>query len=122
MCYAGDVYNVCHSLMIGSAMVGMDIYVAAPKAYKPAPEILECAQKHAAANGSRVIVTEDFDEALRNADVVYGNTWHSMGENEEQKENAFTILCPIRSMRRRWRKRVRTPFSCIAYPVIAEKI
>ncbi|MHC5250975.1 ornithine carbamoyltransferase [Listeria kieliensis] len=94
VCYAGDVYNVCHSLMISSAMFGMDIYVAAPKGYDPDPEILRIANEHAAVSGSKVIVTQDFDEALKDADVVYGNTWHSMGENEEQKEQRIKEFMP----------------------------
>ncbi|MDH6365351.1 ornithine carbamoyltransferase [Enterococcus sp. PF1-24] len=94
VCYAGDVYNVCHSLMIGSAMFGMDIYVAAPKGYDPDPEILRVANEHAAVSGSKVIVTQDFDAALKDADVVYGNTWHSMGENEEQKEQRIKDFMP----------------------------
>lgn len=94
VCYAGDVYNVCHSLMIGSAMFGMDIYVAAPKGYDPEPEILKVANEHAAISGSKVIVTQDFDAALKDADVVYGNTWHSMGENEEQKEKRIQDFMP----------------------------
>jgi len=94
VCYAGDVYNVCHSLMIGCAMFGMDIYVAAPKAYAPAAEILKCAEQHAAISGSKVVITQDFDEALKDADVVYGNTWHSMGENEAQKEQRIKDFMP----------------------------
>ncbi|MGL4723774.1 MAG: ornithine carbamoyltransferase [Scandinavium sp.] len=94
VCYAGDVYNVCHSLMIGCGMMGMDIYVAAPQGYEPVPEILACAQQHAAKSGSRVIITRDFDDALRGADVVYGNTWHSMGENEVQKEQRIRDFMP----------------------------
>lgn len=94
ICYAGDVYNVCQSLMIGAAMFGMEMYVAAPAGYDPAPEILEAVAKFASVSGAKVQVTQDFDKALQNADVVYGNTWHSMGENEEQKERRIKDFMP----------------------------
>lgn len=94
ICYAGDVYNVCQSLMIGAAMFGMEMYVAAPKGYDPDPQILAAVDKFAAASGAKVQVTQDFDKALKNADVVYGNTWHSMGENEEQKEKRIKDFMP----------------------------
>lgn len=94
ICYAGDVYNVCHSLMIAAAMFGMEMYVAAPKGYDPAPEILEAVERFSGASGARVLVTQNFDKALQNADVVYGNTWHSMGENEEQKEKRINDFMP----------------------------
>ncbi len=102
-------------------MFGMDIYVAAPKGYAPAAEILECAQKHAAASGSRVIVTEDFDDALRDADVVYGNTWHSMGENEAQKEKRIQDFMPYQINAQAMAKAIRMQFLCIACLGIAEK-
>ncbi len=94
ICYAGDVYNVCHSLMLGAAMFGMDMHVAAPSGYDVEPVIWERAQQLAAESGSSIVVTQDFDEALRGADVVYGNTWHSMGENEEQKEQRVKDWMP----------------------------
>ena len=94
VCYAGDVYNVCHSLVIGSAMFGMDIYVAAPAGYKPDAKILEAAAPLAAAAGSKIVFTQNFDEALKGADIVYGNTWHSMGENEAQKEKRIKDFTP----------------------------
>ena len=38
--------------------------------------------------------TQNFDEALEDADIVYGNTWHSMGENERQKEERIKAFTP----------------------------
>lgn len=94
VCYAGDIYNVCHSLMIGSAMFGMDFYVAGPEGYYADPEIVKIAKEHAERSGSKIVFTHNFDEALKDADVVYGNTWHSMGENEEQKEKRIHDWMP----------------------------
>lgn len=94
ICYAGDIYNVCHSLMIGAAMFGMDMYIATPKGYGADPKVVAVAQKHAEESGAKIVFTEDFDECLKDADVVYGNTWHSMGENEAQKEQRIKDFGP----------------------------
>jgi ornithine carbamoyltransferase len=92
--YAGDVYNVCNSLLLGAAMFGMDMYVAAPAGYPVEPLIMTKAREFAEASGAKIVETQDFDEALRGADVVYGNTWHSMGENEEAKEQRIKDFMP----------------------------
>ncbi len=82
--YAGDIYNVCHSLMIGGALMGLDVYVAGPKGYPPDPKVHQFAQEAARRNGTKLVVTQDLKEALRDADVVYANTWHSMGSDHEK--------------------------------------
>ncbi|MEG2212043.1 MAG: ornithine carbamoyltransferase [Raoultibacter sp.] len=94
VCYAGDVYNVCQSLMLGAAMFGMDMSVAAPEGYDVDPIIWKRAQELASISGAKIVVTQNYDEALRGADVVYGNTWHSMGENEDQKEQRVKDWMP----------------------------
>lgn len=94
ICYAGDVYNVCHSLLLGATMFGMDMSIAAPKGYDVDKGIWKKAQELAKVSGSKIEVTQDFDKALKGADVVYGNTWHSMGENEEQKEQRIKDWMP----------------------------
>lgn len=80
--YAGDVWNVCQSLMTACAMTGMDYYMAHPEGYDPYPEALQNARRFAADSGSRIVLTHDLDEAVDGADVVVANTWHSMGGPE----------------------------------------
>lgn len=84
LAYAGDIYNVCHSLMIGGALMGLDVYVAGPKGYPPDPRVQQFAQDAARRNGTRLVVTQDLKEALTDADIVYANTWHSMGSDHEK--------------------------------------
>lgn len=84
LAYAGDIYNVCHSLMIGGALMGLDVYVAGPKGYPPDPRVHQFAQDAARRNGTKLVVTQDFKEALTDADIVYANTWHSMGSDHEK--------------------------------------
>jgi ornithine carbamoyltransferase len=88
--YVGDPWNVCHSLMVGSSIMGMDIYVAVPKGWKPNEVITRFAEEHAAEGGSQVVVTDDLEEAFAGADVVYANTYHSMGHKDiEERKKAF---------------------------------
>jgi ornithine carbamoyltransferase len=93
--YAGDVWNVCQSLMTACAMTGMDYYLAYPKGYNPYPEALENARRLAADSGSRIVLTHDLDEAVDGADVVVANTWHSMGGPEKTKEQRIVDFQPF---------------------------
>lgn len=86
MAYLGDGNNVAHSLLHGCSKVGMDIAVASPKGYECDPEIMDQAVDAAKKEGSKVIMTEDPSEAIANADVVYTDTWVSMGQETEKAE------------------------------------
>ena len=76
--YVGDGNNVCHSLMLLCAKVGVDFAVAAPEEYQPDQRIVEMAQ----AEGD-VVVTDDPFEAVKGADAIYTDVWTSMGQEEE---------------------------------------
>lgn len=80
--YFGDGNNMANSLLLGCAMVGMNVRVATPPNYQPNPEIVTQAQ--AIANGaSEVIVTDDPLVAVKGAQVLYTDVWASMGQEEE---------------------------------------
>jgi ornithine carbamoyltransferase len=57
--YVGDPWNVCQSLMVGSSLMGMDMYVAVPKGWKPDEKITKFVEEHAAEGGSQMVVTDD---------------------------------------------------------------
>jgi ornithine carbamoyltransferase len=78
LAYIGDGNNVCHSLMLGAVMEGMDVRVATPKDYEPAPSSVERARDR-----GQVIVTDDPRAAVEGADAVYTDVWASMGREEE---------------------------------------
>ncbi len=92
LAYVGDGNNVANSLLHGCAKVGMDIAVAAPKGYECDKTIIAEAKEAAKASGSQVILTEDPVEAIRNADVVYTDTWVSMGQEAEKEQRIKTFL------------------------------
>ncbi|MCD8049879.1 MAG: ornithine carbamoyltransferase [Clostridia bacterium] len=86
LAYIGDGNNIAHSLLYGCAKVGMDVAIASPKAYSCNEEIVENAKADARKTGAKVHMTEDSTEAIANADVVYTDTWCSMGQDAEKEE------------------------------------
>jgi ornithine carbamoyltransferase len=84
--YVGDGNNVAHSLMFGGAKVGMDISVVCPKGYEPDKTITEMAKEDAKASGAKIVVTQDIDEGVYNADIIYTDVWVSMGQESEKEE------------------------------------
>jgi ornithine carbamoyltransferase len=83
--YVGDGNNVCHSLMIAGAMMGVSVRVAAPPGYEPAADMVESARKHAAP-GVEIVVTDDVATAVAGVDAVYTDVWTSMGQEGEAAE------------------------------------
>ena len=89
--YIGDGFNVCNSLLLGSALTGMHVHVATPAGYEPNQEVVDSARTLAKNNGSTLELGYDPIAATRNADVVYTDAWISMGlENEaENRREVF---------------------------------
>ncbi|MFC7319565.1 ornithine carbamoyltransferase [Halobacillus campisalis] len=81
--YIGDGNNVAHSLMILSAMMGMEVVVSSPKGYEPDDEIVEKANQAAKENRGSVKIEHDPMIAVQGADVIYTDVWTSMGQEEE---------------------------------------
>ncbi|MBQ9598910.1 MAG: ornithine carbamoyltransferase [Clostridia bacterium] len=86
LAYIGDGNNIAHSLLYGCTKVGMNISIGSPKSHSCDPEIVQNALDDAKKTGSRVVMTEDPVEAISNADVVYTDTWCSMGQEDEKAE------------------------------------
>lgn len=92
MAYVGDGNNVAHSLLHGCAKVGMDIAVATPENYKCDGAIVDEALEDAKDIGSRILITQDPVEAVKNADVIYTDTWVSMGQETEKAERLKVFM------------------------------
>jgi ornithine carbamoyltransferase len=92
LAYIGDGNNVANSLLHGCAKVGMDVAVAAPKGFECDKGVIEEAQQTAKQSGSKIILTEDPVEAIKNADVVYSDTWISMGQEAEKEQRVKTFM------------------------------
>jgi ornithine carbamoyltransferase len=86
LAYVGDSNNVTHSLLEAGAKAGMDVRVGSPRGYQPDAVILEQAREAARHTGGSIVVTEDPIEAVRDADVIYTDTWASMGQEAEHDQ------------------------------------
>ena len=87
--YLGDGNNVLHSLLVGGALMGMHVVGATPPDYCPDPDTVTLAVGLAEQAGGSIRLTHDPVAAVREADVLYTDTWTSMGQEEEaQRRNA----------------------------------
>ncbi|WP_328379039.1 ornithine carbamoyltransferase [Streptomyces sp. NBC_00440] len=93
--YLGDArFNMGNSYLITGALLGLDVRIAAPRAYWPADDVVAQARKLAAASGGTVTLTEDITEAVRGCDFVVTDVWVSMGEPKEVWAERITALAP----------------------------
>jgi ornithine carbamoyltransferase len=79
--YLGDGNNVCASLMVACAKLGMDFVAATPPDYRPADEPVRIAREA----GGSVELTDDPAAAIEGANVLYTDVWTSMGQDEERE-------------------------------------
>jgi ornithine carbamoyltransferase len=84
--YLGDGNNVCHSLMVACAKLGMDFVAATPTGYEPSADVVGWAREAAEVNGTSVELTADAREAASGADVLYTDVWTSMGQDAEREQ------------------------------------
>ncbi|MBC1418349.1 ornithine carbamoyltransferase [Listeria fleischmannii] len=92
LAYIGDGNNVCHSLLLACAKVGLDITCATPENYAVNREILALSQQLAEKSGSKIIQTTDAKSATNEADFIYTDVWTSMGQEEESKRRLHAFL------------------------------
>ncbi len=85
LAYVGDGNNVCNSLLLGAAIVGMQMTAACPAGYEPDAELLSHAKRIAKQSGGRIEVVHDPIVAVKGADVAYTDVWVSMGQEKEKK-------------------------------------
>jgi len=83
--YLGDGNNMANSLLLGAAVLGLELRLATPASHRPAARVRQRAEALAAASGARLSWTEDPLEAVRGATFVYTDVWTSMGQEEEEE-------------------------------------
>jgi ornithine carbamoyltransferase len=81
--FIGDGNNVAASLALACGLAGTNINIASPEGYELNREVLERAQIFAENNGSEIELGHDPKLAVRGADVIYTDTWTSMGQEAE---------------------------------------
>lgn len=85
LAYIGDGNNVTHSLFIAGAILGATVTAVCPIGHSPDAQILKMAEKIAAKNGGSIQVTDNIED-IKGYDVVYGDTWLSMGDDTPLEE------------------------------------
>lgn len=90
LAYIGDGNNVCHSLLLASAKVGMHMTVATPPGYEPNEQIVQRALTIANETGAIIEILNHPEQAVKDTDFIYTDVWMSMGqEDTEEKYKLF---------------------------------
>jgi len=90
--FLGDGNNVAHSLMFAGAQLGANVWVATPPGYEPKPDAVVWAQERGLQTGGDCHLTNDPEEAISGADVVYTDVWASMGQESEAEQRRKSFL------------------------------
>ena len=91
LAFIGDGNNVANSLFLSACRVGMNFHFASPKGYELKKGVLSKGKRFAVLSGSRIQLTDDPDEAVKGADVIYTDVWVSMGQEAEAKRRCRTF-------------------------------
>lgn len=87
LCFIGDGRNnVANALFIGATKIGMDFAIAAPESLFPSSGLVETCKAFATESGSSITITDDINEAVKGADIIYTDIWCSMGEEDKMAE------------------------------------
>ena len=90
--YIGDGRNnMANSLLVTSAILGVDVTVIAPASLQPETDIQAIAFEKAKSSGSKLIITDDL-AAVKGADIIYTDVWVSMGEEDKYDERIDLLL------------------------------
>ncbi len=93
LCYLGDsLNNVTHSLLMGCALMGIDISVGCPRSAMPKKEYINYAKK--VADKSKISITTNPKKAIKDADIVYTDSWMSYHINPRHKKQRMKLFKP----------------------------
>jgi len=94
-CYLGDARNnMGNSLLVGGAILGMDVRLCAPKANWPKDDLVKQCRDIAKESGARITLTEEVKNGVQDCDFLHTDVWVSMGEPEEVWEERIKLLKP----------------------------
>ena len=95
LCYLGDgKNNVANSLLVGSAKMGVNFSIAAPQGYQPEQSLINQCSTLAEQSGAKLQFTDNIDEAIQDADFLYGDVWVSMGDPKEAWKARIDLMKP----------------------------
>lgn len=94
-CFLGDTGgNMGSSLMVGAALIGMDIRLCGPQSLWPDAALVDRCRALAETSGARITQTEKLAEGVEGCDFIYTDVWVSMGEPEAVWADRIALLSP----------------------------
>ncbi|MBL1225172.1 ornithine carbamoyltransferase [Enterococcus sp. BWR-S5] len=85
--YVGDGRNnMANSLLVTGAILGVNVRICAPKELHPEQAVVDYANKFASESGSKLMITDNVAEGVKDANVLYTDVWVSMGEEDKFEE------------------------------------
>lgn len=90
--YIGDGNNMAHSIMYGCAKVGVNCAIATPDDYQCDAGVVENAKEDFKSSSAELLLTNDPEKAIAGADIVYTDTWVSMGMEAEKAERQRVFM------------------------------
>lgn len=93
--YVGDGRNnMANSLLVTGSMLGVNVHIVTPKELHTDQDIIDLALSFAKSSGAQPKITSDIQEGVKNANIIYGDVWVSMGESNWEERVA--LLKPYR--------------------------
>jgi ornithine carbamoyltransferase len=93
--YLGDArFNMGNSYLVGSAKLGLDFRIVAPKSLHPNAELVKQAGEIAKTTGAKITLTDKVDEGVKGCDFIATDVWVSMGEAEDVWTKRIKLLKP----------------------------
>ncbi|MBI9062468.1 MAG: ornithine carbamoyltransferase [Marinilabiliaceae bacterium] len=93
--YLGDARNnMANSLLVGGAIMGMDVRIVGPESLQPDAELVKRCEEIAEQTGATITITDDVKAGVEGCDFLYTDVWVSMGEADEVWKERIEVLSP----------------------------
>lgn len=93
--YLGDARNnMANSLLVGGAIMGMDVRIVGPKSLQPDADLVKQCNEIAEKSGATITITDDVKQGVEGCDFLYTDVWVSMGEPDEVWKERIEMLLP----------------------------
>lgn len=91
LAWVGDGNNVCNSLMLVAALLGVNMKIATPKGYEPNADVTKQVLTFAETSHAKITLTHDPIEAVKGSEFIYTDTWTSMGQETEAEKRRLVF-------------------------------